>query len=323
MPPAVFSVAMATGITATGLQLAGWHRLGAAFTLIAAACFLVLAAALAVRAVRHRAQLAADLLNPAASFGFFTTVAAANVLGLALGTLGLERLSLAASAAGLLLWLVLTYAVPGAVVLHERKTPALASANGSWFLWAVATQSVAGALAHHAGLAPWLGTAALCLWLLGCLLYLLLATLVTLRMIRYPNKAETLSPTYWIFMGATAISVLTGSTLLGLPQALPPDSRPVISLITLALLSVGLWFIPLLVVFGIWRHGVHRHPLRYETGLWAIVFPTGMLATACLSLGALPGFGALHPAGMVLIWCAVAGWLGTTVLFLRALARRA
>ncbi|PRA04146.1 hypothetical protein CQ019_07320 [Arthrobacter sp. MYb229] len=317
LAPSVFSSVMATGIVGMGLLLSGFSALGQAFCILAGIMFLGLLTVLVLRVVRYPTAVQIDALNPALGFGFFTVVAASNVLALALAVLKLPGAALTALIFGTLIWLITTYAIPAGLVLHERPEPALTHANGSWFLWVVATQSVAGGLAHHTSFGAWAAMLALAIWLLGCALYLLTATLVTVRMIRYPNRAETLSPTYWIFMGSTAISVLTGSQLLGLANRgeIPNWLQANIAFTTLALLAIGLWFIPLLLVFGIWRHIIHRHPLSYETGLWAIVFPLGMLATACLSLGSIPDFSALFTLGQIVIWVAVASWAGTIALW--------
>lgn len=317
LAPSVFSSVMATGIVGLGLVLSGFIALGQAFCILASAMFLGLLVVLMLRVARYPNTVRLDILNPAVSFGFFTVVAASNVLSLALAVLNLPAAALTAMIFGSLVWLVGTYAIPAGLVLHERPEPALTHANGSWFLWVVATQSVAGGLAHHTNFGAWTAMLALGIWLLGCALYLLTATLVTVRMIRYPNRAEALSPTYWIFMGSTAISVLTGSQLLGLANRgeIPDWLQANVAFTTLALLAIGLWLIPMLLVFGFWRHVMHRHPLNYETSLWAIVFPLGMLATACLSLGSIPDFSPLFTFGRILIWVAVAAWVGTAALW--------
>ncbi|WP_404288197.1 tellurite resistance/C4-dicarboxylate transporter family protein [Glutamicibacter arilaitensis] len=317
LAPSVFSSVMATGIVGMGLVLSGFSALGQAFCILASFMFLGLLVVLMLRVVRYPSAVQIDMLNPAVGFGFFTVVAASNVLALALAVLNLPGAAVTALIFGSLIWLVITYAIPAGLVLHERPEPALTHANGSWFLWVVATQSVAGGLAHNTSLGSWTAMFSLAIWLLGCALYLLTATLVTVRMIRYPNRAETLSPTYWIFMGSTAISVLTGSQLLGLANRgeIPNWLQANIAFTTLALLAIGLWFIPMLLVFGFWRHIIHRHPLSYETSLWAIVFPLGMLAASCLSLGSIPDFSALFILGQFVIWVAVAAWVGTTALW--------
>jgi tellurite resistance protein TehA-like permease len=54
----------------------------------------------------------------------------------------------------------------------------------------------------------------LLLYLVGGMLYLLLVTLVFYRLLFNPLLAQTLSPTYWISMGAIAITTLAGGRLI-------------------------------------------------------------------------------------------------------------
>ena len=57
--------------------------------------------------------------------------------------------------------------------------------------------------------------------------------------------------------------------------------------LSLILWAFGTWTIPLLVVFGLWRHVRHRARLTYTPELWAIVFPLGMYTTATAEFGAV------------------------------------
>ena len=61
--------------------------------------------------------------------------------------------------------------------------------------------------------------------------------------------------------------MLAGSQLLTLPAEFPSvvSTRSFVAGASFVLWAVGMWWIPLLVVFGIWRHLVRRYPLRYET----------------------------------------------------------
>lgn len=45
---------------------------------------------------------------------------------------------------------------------------------------------------------------------------------------------------------------------------------------SLLLWAWATWWIPLLVIFGVWRHLVHCQPLRYHPMYWSLVFPLGM-----------------------------------------------
>src|SRR5262249_21178845 len=85
--------------------------------------------------------------------------------------------------------------------------------------------------------------------------------------------------------------------------------------------AFGTWLIPALVAAGIWRHIIHKVPLRYEPALWSIVFPLGMYGVACRFLARadhLPGFDTL---GAIESWFAVAAWVATFVAMLAHLTR--
>src|SRR5690606_36284217 len=166
------------------------------------------------------------------------------------------------------IWILLTYGVPAALILGERPDPVAARVDGGWFLWVVGTQSLATAAAAvgqqlHT---PAFAAIAVALWGIGIVLYLMLATLVTLRLLTTRNDAASLGPSYWIYMGATAITVLAGSRILVLPADLPimAATAQVVSGLTFVLWAFGVWWVPLLVIFGVWRHGIRRVPLRYE-----------------------------------------------------------
>src|SRR5690606_21765608 len=93
---------------------------------------------------------------------------------------------------------------------------------------------------------------------------------------------ERLTPPYWINMGAVAITTLAGSTLLLASDESPLLSmlRPFVTGFTLFFWSAASWWIPLLVILGIWRHAVRRFPFRYDPQYWGMVFPLGMY-TVC------------------------------------------
>jgi hypothetical protein len=262
LPPSSFAFVMATGILSTGMLLVGWTAASWFLFWIAAAGGAVLTAGLVWRAVSHPARLLGDLRDPAKMFGFFTVVAAANVLGLHYDMAGNPLAGRVLAVLAGLVWLGLNYGIPCSLLLRERSRPVLDEANGSWFLWVVATQSMATALAV-VGITTrtqFVGAVATGLWGVGVMLYLIVGTLVTLRMLTRPNRPENLSPTYWIFMGATAITVLAGSRILAMPAEFPASisTDGFVAGASYVLWAVGMWWIPLLVVFGVWRHAVHR-----------------------------------------------------------------
>ena len=169
-----------------------------------------------------------------------------------------------------------------------------------------------------------LAAIAVALWGIGVVLYLMLATLVTLRLLTTRNDAAGLGPSYWIYMGATAITVLAGSRILVLPADLPimVATSAVVSGLTFVLWAFGVWWVPLLVIFGVWRHGIRRVPLRYENGLWSIVFPLGMYSVASMHFGAETHLPLVATLGEIGTWISGAAWLAVAVAMVASFSQR-
>ncbi|HSU71614.1 MAG TPA: hypothetical protein VLI70_09180, partial [Micrococcaceae bacterium] len=65
-------------------------------------------------------------------------------------------------------------------------------------------------------------------------------------------------------------------------------------------------------------HVVHRQPLRYEAGLWSIVFPLGMYSVASLHFGAVARLPLLVGIGDVGTWVAGLVWLAVSAAMIHA-----
>lgn len=325
LPPGAFAFVMATGIVSTAFLLVRWPVVSYVLLVLAIVSLVVLAVAFCWRLVRHPDAVASDAREPERAFGYFTIVAAINVVGV--------RLYSEEPVAAIVLviisvpiWLLLNYGVPAVLMLGKRERPVATQVNGSWFLWVVATQSLATAAAEIGkGIDnQWLAALAVALWGIGVVLYLMLATLVTLRLLTTHNDAATLGPAYWIYMGATAITVLAGARILVLPPELPIMAvmSPVVAGLTFILWAFGVWWIPLLLIFGVWRHGMQRIPLRYESDLWSIVFPLGMYAVASMHFGAQTHLPLIETLGEFGAWISGAAWLAVAVAMVASLVVR-
>jgi len=333
MPSGAFAFVMATGIVSTAFDELGWSVLSIALLVIAGAALLVLAAATLWRLSAHRRELFDDARDPKRAFGFFTVVAAINVVGIRLYSPEAPLVTIVLAALSVPIWMLLSYGLPSNLMLRPKRVsveagpagPVAADIDGSWFLWVVGTQSVAIAAAtigrgtgDHA-----LAAIAVGLWGVGVMLYIMLATLVTLRLLTVPSAPSSFRPSYWIYMGATAITVLAGSRILLLPHELPimAATTAVVSGLTYVLWAFGAWWVPLLVIFGIWRHLINCEPVRYEAGLWSIVFPLGMYSVASMLFGRAVRLPLLVSIGDIGTWIAGVAWLAVTVAMLRAAAR--
>lgn len=322
LPASAFSFVMATGITADAIGRLGWTGPATALAWVAMAGLVALCATLAWQAAIAPRYIVRQAQDPSQAFGYLTIVAAFNVVAVQAMALGLHDLAWTLALAGLVAWAVLGYGIPSVLILHRADRPAVESADGSWFLWVVATQSVATTIGNITGTTRALAVISVAFWGVGVMLYIVLTTLVTIRLLGRLASPSTLSPPYWIYMGATAITVLSGSVILGSAAHAPviAEFRPVVAGLTFMLWAFGLWWVPLLLIFGVWRHAVHRVPLRYDTALWSIVFPLGMVAAASIRFGTVQDLGFMDAIGGVAAVIAFAAWVAVAVAGLWAAA---
>jgi tellurite resistance protein TehA-like permease len=87
-------------------------------------------------------------------------------------------------------------------------------------------------------------------------------------------------------MGAVAISTLAGTMLVAAAPLSPlvGELLPFVKGFTLLFWATATWWIPMLVILGVWRHVYKRFPLRYDPLYWGGVFPLGMYAVATFRL---------------------------------------
>jgi tellurite resistance protein TehA-like permease len=316
--PAYFALIMATGIVALATYLHGIYVLSNILFWLNALFFVTLIVMTGVRIVQYPDAFAADLRSYRRSVGFFTVVAAFGVFG--------SELVLQMQATGLAiffwiiaatLWFVVTYGILTLLAISADKPNVADGINGSWQVMVVATQSLSIltvlTLTSYVFIElqkPLMFTA-LILWLGGGAIYLWLATLIFFRYMFLPTSAEDLTPHLWINMGAAAISVLAGTTLLDQSGLSPivSELEPFVKGLTLLFWAVASWWIPMLVALGIWRHFVCGVPLSYDPLCWGGVFPLGMYSVCTYELAQTLGISLLMPLSNLFMIAAVGGWM--------------
>ncbi|QKW40180.1 tellurite resistance/C4-dicarboxylate transporter family protein [Actinomadura sp. NAK00032] len=310
--PGYFALVMGTGIVSIGVHTNGLETLSEVLMWLAIGCYAVLVAATAWRAVAFRAELRADFTDPARGFGFFTFVAGTDVLGTRIAATGEHGIAFALLAVGGIGWILLGYVVPWTAVLGREDRPVIAGANGTWFIWVVASQSVAvlaAALEPVSSVRSELALVAVCCWSVGAILYAAAGVFVAARMLMYPLRPKDLTPPYWVAMGATAITVVAGARIVEMADApMVNATRGLIAGTCVVFWAFGSWLIVPLVAAGVWRHAVHRVPLRYEATVWSIVFPLGMYGVAGQYLGVADHLPAVEWIGRHEMWVALAAW---------------
>ena len=330
LDPGYFAAVMATGIVSIGAGLLGQVLLGDVLLWCTIAAFVILLTAYIIRAVAFPRRFARSLQEPAAAVSYFTVVAGTNVLAAGLLSRGLWQLALGLGLAAGLLWLALTYGIFCSIVLAGNR-PLLREITGAWLVWVVGTQSLAIVAAGLAMRMPWpiareaAPIASVMLWGIGIVLYLILVVIIFLRLFLIETTPPEMGPAYWILMGATAISVRAAAGILTLGDAAPStlltEMRPFVVGFSVVLWAFGTWFIPMLVLFGLWRYFVRGYSWAYEPKLWSVVFPLGMYTVASVTLGRAADLEFMTNLAGAWLWVGIAAWGIVFLLMIFALVR--
>ena len=316
LPPAYFALVMATGI----VSIAAWdfalRSLAVALYAFNLLAFGVLAGLTIARALRYPRLMFADMTDHRLGPGFFTTVAASCILGTQ--TLLMTRDLTAASlflALGITLWIGLTYTIFTAFTIKRDKPPLAEGITGAWLIAVVATQSIAVLASLIARDWPQphrleLNFFALSMWLWGGMFYIWIISLIFYRYSFFAFSPGDLTPPYWINMGAMAISTLAGARLVQNTPDAPflASLLPFLKGFTVFYWATGTWWIPMLLVLGVWRHVIQRFPLRYDPLYWGAVFPLGMYAVATREMAAALDLPFLAPLPVAAFVAALAAW---------------
>ena len=320
LSPASFGMVMASGIVSLGAHLLGMPMLARCLFWLNLVIFACLWSLTALRLLRHSKRFFADMVDHRRGPGYFTMVAGSAIVGaqfLLIG--GREGAAIVSFAAGCLLWLLLTYAIFASFTIKRDKPNLEEGISGAWLLAVVATQSlsVLGAM-----LAPRFGPSerltlnffSLSMWLWGGMLYIWTMVLIFYRYMFFNLSPRDLTPPYWINMGAMAISTLAGALLVEHSADAPllRSLLPFLKGFTLFYWAAGTWWLPMLVVLGIWRYLYARFPMRYDPQYWSVVFPIGMYAVATHEMSRVLAIGFLDSIPPLFLYAALAAWVTVT-----------
>lgn len=326
--PGYFALVMATGALSIAFHLHGYEAPARALLALNVAAYTALAVLLVLRLLRFPRRVAADMTEHARAPGFFTVVAGTCVLGTDLAvTGGFVGPAMILWEIGIGLGVVVMYSFFFAVVTRPQKPDLENGINGAWLIAAVAAQSVAilGAVLAPASARPEEALFfCLIMYMIGAMLYLSIITLIFYRLTFIHLTGAMFGPPYWINMGAVAITTLAGATLV----SRAPDSPLLTTLLpfldgfTLFFWAAASWWIPLLFILMIWRHGLMRHPIRYEPQYWSLAFPLAMYTTGTLRLADELHLSSLAAISRGFLWLAALVWLGVFVGMIRSFLGR-
>lgn len=316
LPPAYFALVMATGI----LSIAAWDFdlpvLATSLFALNLAAYAVLAVLTVLRVARYPRLFFGDMTDHRLGPGFFTAVAGSCILGVQFLVIGN---SVAAAtgflALGIVLWIGLTYTIFTAFTVKRDKPSLEQGLTGAWLIAVVATQSIAVLAALVAREWPQphrleLNFFALSMWLWGGMFYIWIISLIFYRYSFFAFSPSDLTPPYWINMGAMAISTLAGARLVENTPDAPflASLLPFLKGFTVLYWATGTWWIPMLLVLGVWRHIFQRFPLRYDPLYWGAVFPLGMYSVATRQMAMALDLPFLGPLPWAMFVAALAAW---------------
>jgi len=327
--PGYFALVMATGIVSLAAHFLEMEVFAQPLFWLNQGLFLFLVLMTAARIALVPRRVLRDLTDHQTGATFFTVVAGTCVLGTqhVIQLEGDATVPQGLWIAALVLWVVLIYTFFTSVTVRADKPPLEKGLNGAWLLTVVSAQSLSilGTLlsGHFSGSQELILFLTLCLFLLGCMLYLLIITLIFYRFTFFTISADELTPPYWINMGAVAITTMAGVRLLLHSSDWPPlqELRPFLKGFTLFFWATATWWIPLLLVLGDWRHVIKRVPFSYQPAYWSIVFPLGMYTAATFQLARAFHFTFLWLIPACFIYVALAAWLILFVVMLLSIGK--
>ena len=287
LPTAYFALVMATGIVSIASFNLNFIYIAKSLFYFNIAAYLFMNLLYILRITLYPKNFMDDIKDLAKSPGYLTFVAGTCVLGTQFIIIA-SNLAIAAILfyIGSFAWLILIYTVFTVFTVKKNKPPINKAISGVWLLIIVSTQSVSILASQLTGHIPFANDLvsffALAMFLCGCMFYIIIITLIVYRMSFFEMRAEEFAPAYWINMGAVAISTLAGSSIiLNIEQwSFIGEILPFLKGFTLFFWAIGTWWIPLIVILGIWRHVFKQLPLKYHPQYWGMIFPMGMY-TAC------------------------------------------
>ena len=328
LSPAYFAMVMATGIVSIAAHFQGFATLAVALLWLNLVAWAALWMLNLLRIIRYPARFFGDMIDHLRGPGFFTMVAGTSVLGNQLIMLaGAYRHALALWGIAVALWIALTYTIFAAFTVKETKPTLEKGITGGWLLAIVATQSLAvlSALLATQETSGWkliLNFFALSMWLWGGMLYIWMMSLIFYRYTFFRFSPDDLAPPYWINMGAMAISTLAGSLLIiNAPDAPFLSSLlPFLKGFTVLYWATGTWWIPMLIVLAVWRHGYKRFPLKYDPLYWGAVFPLGMYSACTYEMARAMQLDFLDFIPPLFLYVALIAWTMAFIGLVRRLA---
>jgi tellurite resistance protein TehA-like permease len=312
MNPALFATVMSTGIVGMAATLHGMQIIAVCRVWLNIGIYAILWTAILCRLIWFPKRLTADLKDARVAFGYFTMSAGTNILGVQV----LRVLHSSESArvlwwVGVTLWCLLTYAVFFFVMANADKPHWRETLGGGWLLAVVATQTCAVLGSQVAEKSELLALVSAFWFSAGCFLYFVTIAAIFFRLTLFNLEPNQLAPPYWINMGSLATTTLAGVRIIADSPSFPGTLNtlfPFFSGFTFLFWAFATWWIPLLILLGLWKHAVTRLPMHYVPALWSMVYPIGGYTTATKLMATTFHVSAFAKISGVFVYISLAVW---------------
>ena len=205
--PGDFAFVMATGIASLGAFSFDMPLIAKMLFQLNKMSYIILSCLTLVRLLQYPSYVWRDFTSASRGPGFLAIVAGTCVVGsqyvIIEGDLYSGAVLWAVSG---VLWLIIMYSFFSAVITSYPKESLEEEIHGGWLLAVVSTQaiSILGVL-----VAPYYGNSqgtvlfvSAIMYFLGCMLYLVIISLIFWRLVLYVVTAQSLTSPYWIAMGS-------------------------------------------------------------------------------------------------------------------------
>lgn len=313
-----FAMVMSTGIVSVALHLLGCRWGAMLLFAINIIMFIALWIFYIRKAFCYPRKMLQDFEGHLSGPGFLTIVAGTCILGSQFAslvnnvTMGLWLFWL-----GVICWIFILWGTFYYIFTKDPKPPVANGINGAWLVATVSTQSIVilgSTIAKSVGWNLEIAFFLLCaLFVLGLMLYIFVITAIFYRFCFAQMLPKEMNPTFWINAGAVAITTLAGATLILHDGETPmlDHFMPYIKGTTLLAWATASWWIPMLFLFGIWRHVLRGYPFTYTAAFWGMVFPMGMYTACTATFSEALHFPSLMVVPRWFIWVAIIAWTAT------------
>ncbi len=289
-----FNVVTALAMMALVCQLYGYTKTSQHLFIAGLAIFLSTTVFMVMRVIVFCKNTLNEFLNPENTLYFHTIVGTVNLVGVCLSRiLHWHTTANIFWYAGIALWVGISLATFTTLFLcqksEDRKLEGVL--HGGWFFATLSTQSTVFLgtiiMEHAAGHTFIIQLLSFALWSIGAWLYLILSSIIFLRLFFCKfSDITTLSP-YWMNIGAAGATALAGVSLYQHIQIAGgpfSDLLPFLKGTSLLFWSIGLWWLPFLLILAIVKQESRAGGLVFTVGYWEIVLTLGLYATGTSQL---------------------------------------